>query len=248
MLNNSLTKTGKAIRNVIILLVLGLGLWLLNTSNPNKTLEIVDENTDQKPISFCFYRKDILGDSVGKYTLRLNLEGERAYGELNFLPAQKDSKIGEFKGTVSSVDPDLMGRRVNAIWDTLAEGMNTKEELKMIFGEGTVSVGFGIHQDRGDGVYMYENPDDIKYTLDMTDVGCEVLDEIEKVEKYIRDNIKSLSPRPSVLGGYWYVVSVNTDYTNNSGTVIYEDGHIKEQRTFTYTYDESNSLQNLVIH
>lgn len=79
-------------------------------------------------------------------------------GELKFLPAEKDSKVGKFEGTVSAVDKVMMARKVNAIWDTFAEGMNAKEQLKFIFGEGTASIGFGEMVDRGDGVYVYKDP------------------------------------------------------------------------------------------
>ncbi|OGI76379.1 hypothetical protein A3C57_01215 [Candidatus Nomurabacteria bacterium RIFCSPHIGHO2_02_FULL_33_12] len=55
------------------------------------------------------------------------------------------------------------------------------------------------------------------------------------VEKYIRDNIKTLAPEDPVLGGSWYVVSVSVDSTAKSGEVLYEDGHIQGKANFTYT-------------
>lgn len=246
MFNNSLTSTGKIIRNIIIFLILLAVLFILNIK---KTEENGIPIVDNKPeiVSFCFYQKDISGDLIGKYSLRLNLEGEKAYGELNFLPAEKDSKIGEFVGTVGLVEPMLMGRRVSAMWNTLAEGKNTTEELKIIFGEGTASIGFGIQKDRGDGVYVYENEDDVKYTLNLSDIGCEVLDEIENVETYLRKNISTLSPTPAVLGGTWYVVSIDLIPFENKGIVLYEDGHIQEKKPFTYVVDDTGKVHNLQI-
>ena len=74
-----------------------------------------------------------------------------------------------------------------------------------------------------------------------------IVSENESVEKYLRENISNLSPVPPVLGGNWYVVSVILDIKNNSGTVIYEDGHIQEKRAFSYTADEQNIIQGLII-
>jgi hypothetical protein len=67
------------------------------------------------------------------------------------------------------------------------------------------------------------------------------------VESYIRETISTLSPVEAVLGGTWYVVSVEVDEENNSGTVVYEDGHIQEKRNFTFTTDEEGGLLTLKI-
>lgn len=246
MLNNSLTKTGKLIRNIAIFVFLLVFLFILNIKKDEKITPVAVEENIPK-VSFCFYQKDISGDLIGSYSLRLNLEGEKASGELDFLPAEKDSKIGSFVGTVGPMEPALMGRRVSSMWNTSAEGLNVTEELKIIFGEGTASIGFGEMIDRGDGVYVYKNPEDLKYTLNLSDVGCDVLDEIENVNNYIRKNITNLSTIPAVLGGTWYVVSVDIMPFENKGIVIYEDGHIREKKSFTYTLDSFSGVQNLKI-
>jgi hypothetical protein len=50
--------------------------------------------------------------------------------------------------------------------------MSAQEQVKIIFGEGVASVGFGEMVDRGDGVYVYKDPKNIKYTLELNDVAC----------------------------------------------------------------------------
>lgn len=126
--------------------------------------------------SLCFvFRKKGSNGMEDKDLLRLDLNGSNASGELKFLPAEKDMKVGTLTGTVSKVDPKSMSRTVDAWWDTHAEGMNTKEQLSIIFGEGTASVGFGEMKDRGDGVYVYAQPEKITYSLNLTDVACEDL-------------------------------------------------------------------------
>ena len=43
-----------------------------------------------------------------------------------------------------------------------------KEELKIIIDETIASPGFGEMKDRGDGVYMYANPENINYDLNLS--------------------------------------------------------------------------------
>lgn len=69
----------------------------------------------------------------------------------------------------------------------------------------------------------------------------------EKVETYLRENITTLSPVEEVLGGTWYVVSVIVDPMTSSGTVIYEDGHVQEEREFSFTVGEDGEIANLEI-
>lgn len=204
---------------------------------------------DKTPSELCFARFGEVSERgfYDRYTLRLNLDGESARGELKFLPAEKDSKVGKFEGTVGAVDKIMMARRGDVLWDTLAEGMNTKEELKFIFGEGVASIGFGEMMDRGDGVYVYKNKDNVSYNLELMDVACSDLTERENVEKYLKDNISAISPVKEKLGGKWYVLSYTLDVQNNAGTVTYEDGHTQEKRTFSYSADVSGVVTGLVI-
>jgi hypothetical protein len=66
------------------------------------------------------------------------------------------------------------------------------------------------------------------------------------VEEILWKNINTLSPVKAVLGGTFYVVSMDLDLTNNKGLVIYEDGHVQEKREFSYEVVE-NKVVNLKI-
>jgi hypothetical protein len=59
---------------------------------------------------------------------------------------------------------------------------------------------------------------------------------IMDIETYIRQNISQLSPEPAVLGGTFYVTSVEA--SDGHGTVSYEDGHIALTADFVYTVDK----------
>lgn len=236
---------------VIIAIILGVFYFINKKEAIPIVLPVVVSPVvnEKEQTEFCF-AKFGTPDSDGnydKYTLRLMLDGDKARGELNFLPKEKDTKTGEFEGIVSAVDKTMMGRTADLFWFTSAEGMNVKEQLKIIFGEGNASIGFGEMVDRGDGVYVYKDVKNISYNLNLTDVACTDLVERASVENYLRDNIKTLSPVKPVLGGTWYVVSLTIDLIKNSGTVVYEDGHIQEKRNFLYTTNEKHEVVSLTI-
>ena len=241
-------KNGKIVRNVILLIIVMVVLFLLQGKRVKDEPIVINEEIPSNTISLCFYKKDVSPNGpVGRYTLRMNLSGDKVDGELKFLPSEKDSKVGKFNGSVSALDQMLMGRRISAMWDTMAEGMNTTEELKIIFGEGTASIGFGEMVDRGDGVYVYKNPEAITYSLDMSDIACDDLIEIENVEAYLKKNISTLSPVKAVLGGTWYVLYSDINTSLDTGFVTYEDGHIQEKKSFSYTLDASQNVVNLSL-
>ncbi|MBP6884149.1 MAG: hypothetical protein KBC06_02865 [Candidatus Pacebacteria bacterium] len=234
----------------IILLVVFIALTLFLILRKPVSAPIVETTQTGTAKELCFAKFTPVNESGygDKYTLRLVMDGTSATGELKLLPAEKDSKVGKFSGTVGAVDKMMMARTVNAIWDTLAEGMNTKEELNIIFGEGTADVGFGEMVDRGDGTYVYKDSKNISYQLGLSDVDCSELTIRENVELYLRSNIATLSPVKAVLGGKWYVTSVSIDVAKKSGTVMYEDGHIQEKKNFSFTTDEKVSVTSLTIN
>lgn len=67
------------------------------------------------------------------------------------------------------------------------------------------------------------------------------------IEEYVRQNISALSPEQAVLGGTYYVTSIEAH--GGAGTVSYEDGHVAHTADFTYSVDEQGrpSVQTFVI-
>lgn len=236
----------------LVIIITSVVLFFVQEFGPKEApISPVIEKPVVNIVDLCFANFGVPNENgfYDKYTLRMSLNNteKTVSGELNFLPAEKDSKTGEFEGSVSDVDDILMARKIDAWWDTMAEGMNTKEELKIIFGEGVASILLGEMEDRGDGVYVYKYPDSNDYDLELRDISCSEIDEREKVEKYLRENIVSLSPVKAVLGGNWYVLSVLLNPNEDSGVVIYEDGHIQEKRDFIYEIGSDGEVSNLVI-
>jgi hypothetical protein len=206
--------------------------------------------TTPKTIPLCFYyEKSTSRGFYDRAWLKLNITGDNVSGEFKNLPAEKDSKVGTFTGTVGSVDKMAMARTADVWWDSMAEGMQVREQLKVIFGEGTAQAAFGEMTDRGDGVYVYKDPSKFTLGFPMSDVACSDLDDRIIVENYIRANIKNLVPEKPVLGGSWYAMNIHINPSEKTGVMGYEDGHITGKASFKYLRDgelvEINSVEKL---
>ena len=66
------------------------------------------------------------------------------------------------------------------------------------------------------------------------------------VEKYIRDNIKTIVAEKPVLGGSWYVTSIDVNPLTKTGTMEYEDGHIQGKAIFEYVRNGMQVTINLI--
>ena len=231
---------------LIILIIIIIGAIVISIS-PKKEKIVPDNNLatntgEQKPISLCYYRGD--KTTSGFYDvawLKLNILGDKVTGEFNNLPAEKDSKVGTFEGTILPVDPMIINRKAIVWWDSRAEGMEVTEELAIEFGDKSATVGFGEMVDSllGDGIYLYKDKTNLYYINAMNQIDCQTLDEKLFTEKYIRDNIKTIATNKPVLGGTWYVISVVVNPIAHTGEITYEDGHIQSNANFIYTYSKN---------
>ena len=227
-------------KKILLLILVCAGVILLITKiNTGKVEEPIVQNPPVEPqvISLCFLNETPSANPELKDVawLKMNLVGDKVTGEFRNLPAEKDSKVGTFMGTVTPVIPEMMGRIADVWWDSMAEGMLVTEELRIMFGEGTAQAGFAEMVDRGDGVYVYKDKENIGYWQEMNDVSCEDLDDRVLVEKYIRENAKTLVPEQPTLGGTWYATKVTVDYLKKTGKFSYEDGHVDGSATFSYS-------------
>lgn len=62
-------------------------------------------------------------------------------------------------------------------------------------------------------------------------------EELGIVSDYISSNLDSVITEKAVLGGTWYIVSIDIDSINDTGNIVYEDGHIQGGIDFTYQID-----------
>ncbi|HPS21673.1 MAG TPA: hypothetical protein PLO44_02600 [Candidatus Paceibacterota bacterium] len=232
---------------LFIIFVFVSGIYLFNNSKKEKvaTSGLVGTEENKKEDtkrSLCYlYSKKTDRNFFDEAWLKMEINGEKVVGEFRNLPAEKDSKVGTFEGTVGKLEQEKMARTADVWWNSLAEGMNEKEELLINFGDGSAKVFFGEMVDRGDGVYVYKDKNSLKYGPELSQISCEDLQEKLSVEKYVRDNIKSIATNKPVLGGSWNVISVTAIPSINTGSVIYEDGHIESTADFGYEFNPENN-------
>lgn len=179
-------KTNKTIISILIVIVVVIVVYFIIKADkvaiaPNQDNVTVD---NEDTIKLCFYYENNTQSGLKDVSwLKLNLAGSSVTGEFQYIPAEKDSKIGIFEGTIEPVDKMSMTRTANVFWNSSGEGMSVTEELKIVFGEGNATVGFGEMVDRGDGVYVYKDPESLYFIDSMTDVDCNDLNEIITVGK-----------------------------------------------------------------
>lgn len=241
----------KTIRVIIILIFIAVALSFFVRQKPSDITELFPlDSYLNDPVDLCFSeihsREDTLKD---EYALRMRIQDGNVEGELQFIPAEKDKKIGNFTGSIVSSETNNTTQNIVGLWKTQAEGMESTEELRIQFTTTLARVGTGEMKENKDGVYYYADPTNISYALKLEAVNCHDVDERHAVEQYVRDNISTLAPNSPVLGGTWYVYSISVDPSKNTGTVIYEDGHIQSHATFDYTVEESSTtVSTLKLH
>lgn len=181
MCYNVIMNTNRTLISVLIILAVVVGIYFFFKSekiavSPYKSTDTTGEEADT--ISLCFYYEKLADRGQSDIAwLKLNLTGDEVAGEFQNIPVEKDKKIGIFDGTVGPLDPIAMARTADVWWHSEAEGMNVTEQLKIVFGEGNATVGFGEMVDRGDGVYVYKDISNLYYIPSMSDVACQELDD-----------------------------------------------------------------------
>jgi len=109
------------------------------------------------------------------YSLSLDVKGDKAEGELKFLPAEKDSKTGSFEGLISPMGSDGNTRVIAAWWNVSGEGVTNREQLAILLTEEVANIGFGEMKESGEGEYVYVNPAEVSYSLSLAKVDCSTI-------------------------------------------------------------------------
>lgn len=230
----------------IIISVFGIilvAIWYSNHPKPTVTIPPVLEQLPaqtSEPIGMCYEHTQTTSNGLAdRAWVKLLISGSTVTGQYYNLPAEKDSKVGKFAGTVGPMNPAISGRIADVWWDSMAEGMTVTEQLHIEFGEGSAVALFGEMVDRGDGTYVYKDTKKLTPGFQMSQTDCETLTEKNTVEKYIRENIKTIALEKPVLGGTWYVTLVQINPSMKTGTITYEDGHIQRKTEFNYTINNN---------
>lgn len=221
-------------KKIIILLIVIVVFIIFFIVSQKRELFSDIEPISQEPTSLCFYNETLTQSGLhDRSWLRLNFAEEKVSGEYHNVPAEKDSKFGNFQGIYSKDELGVMSR-ADVLWEAEAEGTIVSEQLLINFTETEALVAFGEMKLGENNTYVYSDPENISYWQTLPYLPCADLDERMLVEKYIRENIKTLIAEEAVLGGNWYVVSLVIDPVENIAMVTSEDGHIQNISTFSY--------------
>lgn len=94
------------------------------------------------------YNKDrIINDSI---VLKFERTGDSIYGELNWLPYEKDKKYSTFKGV-------MKGNKATAVAHSTAEGDDYKEELNFTVEGDKAKVMYGEMVEGDNGIWKYKD-------------------------------------------------------------------------------------------
>ncbi|MCC7469919.1 MAG: hypothetical protein IT284_02155 [Bacteroidetes bacterium] len=148
----------KNIATIVLALVLISGAYFIFKNDK------ISETENQQ---VCYIWNTEAGDSA---EISMKIDGEEVEGEFNWFPFEKDSKTGTFEGTISR---DETGGLIEAMWQSMAEGMTVSEELRIILDGDIAKPGFGMMQDRGDGVYIYGDKENINYGISLQKADCD---------------------------------------------------------------------------
>ncbi|MCA9353793.1 hypothetical protein KC842_02895 [Candidatus Nomurabacteria bacterium] len=206
---------------------------------PEPQSEVVEKPQPQR---YCFLNETQSGDLYDRYIVDLTNDEGDISGEVSFLPSEKDKKTGSISGTLSDATSYDF---IKSVWSSSAEGMNVDEELYMKMYYDHIELAAGEMEERN-GEYFYSSPETLSYSMSLDSIDCFDLDTKTDVAEYIQENIGELAGS-GVLGGEFYTVSTFVDPRERVGTVIYEDGHIREKATFAFEYSKENGVKILYL-
>jgi hypothetical protein len=163
-----------------MLIVIAAIVIVVLVGNEKEPVAVVPEPQPAQAIEMCYqYSKKQPSGYSDRALLKMTLTGTggtQVTGEYKNLPAEKDSKVGTFTGTVGPMDPKISARTADVWWNSMAEGMTVTEQLKIVFGEGSAVAKFGEMVDRGDGTYVYKDVTKLTNGFQMSQTDCENID------------------------------------------------------------------------
>jgi hypothetical protein len=164
-------------KNLIIIIILialfVVGLPAIKRSkNPPVTPNLTKSedaftNPNINAEQLCYSYQNEGGD---KNMLSVDIRGDNVIGEYYILPFEKDLMTGVFKGKITQEQDN--SRIINAIWDAKSEGVVTKTEINFRLKNSIASPGTGGMRQKSDGSYVYNDPKNISYDLNLQQTSC----------------------------------------------------------------------------
>jgi hypothetical protein len=137
----------------------------------------IDANANGEPVmeSHCYLRVtkgaptieggDTIPGAVDSLYIRLDILGELANGEYNWLPEEKDPMTGSFQGSIAD-------SVVTAVYTYTAEGETGKQEVLFRVEDGQLRVATG-DMEESEGVYLFKDRSQVTYGGPIPEVACQ---------------------------------------------------------------------------
>lgn len=192
------------------------------------------DQQESSETALCYLSKEESSGVQDIAWMVIDLQPGQVRGLFHNYPAMTDSlnvTFQEFKevALVDNMTELLLGAFV------YAEGMSTREDVLVRFNPSRAQFGFGV-KNLNEATNRYEFADRSNITWkELEAENCSFVYDRIAVQAFLTDMIDEISPVDAVLGGTWYVTSINLDPENNTGQVSFEDGHILEQVSFSYS-------------
>jgi|GEM_PF-3213593 len=187
----------KIFLGVVVIFVL-LAIFLVLTKK-EKQIELPNQLDEIQEIAMCYsYEKEASFGLKDQAWLKTFIKGEFIKGEYHNVPAEKDSKTGTFEGYVYT-DATAPGTFSDVWWYSFSEGVYTMEQLYLSFDNDGVSALFGEMVDRGDGVYVYKDTENLTKEFQMSEIDCSLLNKKNASNSVIKIGEESNPLIPIVL-------------------------------------------------
>ena len=129
-------------------------------------------NVEENPITTVCYYEEVGNEIKDVFSLKLVMQNEKVTGELKFLPAEKDKKVGPLEGLVAPFGENNSSRVIAAWWDASAEGTTVREQSSIILESDKAQIGFGEMKEIEDGSYIFVDPLTLSYSLSLSKTDC----------------------------------------------------------------------------
>ncbi len=149
---------------ISVLLVLVILVW---SENKNDQIGKIVSNPDEEQ-TLCYQYEQSLSyapELFDRSILQLQITADDVRGHFSYLPAEKDSKVGAFEGTIDD-------GAASVLWSAVGEGVQVQEELLLEVSATSAVAMFGEMIERTDGVYAYRDRDNLYPGFIMEKVAC----------------------------------------------------------------------------
>lgn len=183
----------KIISLIVVLFLVGAGVFAIYSKkvqapveiNVSDTTVVVDNQAMNKEICFLQETKGELGSDFQFISVNYDKDN-KVYGVMNWMPYEKDSLVGNYKGTVEVSNDTLYPKRLNIIYSGEGEGILSLQQEILLLGSNDVVQMSGEKYADKDGVYKYKDITKLEKSYSIPMVDCATVAKNLKTDYLVR--------------------------------------------------------------